>query len=251
MKCNEVSTSGGAWNSEGIARSSSSTGGYCPESCNRLSVHRDSLDLQSTYSNSSRKSKNRLYKEAKSKLIGILGREQHQHSQSAEYSDDEIDLRWSGLSEARETALLNREPKSISKRHGRLPFRTFAKGEAVLKAVTGIGHSQNRSYTPPKNRNQETAKMPGSIECSANGHNQDPYRKITRSNSKDSKGSRGGRRSAEKSPRCRSPFTDVSQEGLKNATFPVGVLNTCENAPEPVDVYARAADVVRGRHSTR
>jgi hypothetical protein len=166
-----------------------------------------------------------LYKEAKSKLIGILGREQH--PASTEHSDDEIDLRWSGISEARETALLNREPKSISKRHGRLPFKTFAKGEAVLKAVTGIGHSQQRSYTPPKNRS-EAGHASGYSESSGNVH-----RKVTRSNSKDSRDSR--KKKGERSPRCRSPFTDFSQESQKHSTFPVGVLNTCENA-EPADV---------------
>jgi len=198
-----LSTAGAAWNSEGPSR-------------DRLSLHRDSMDLQSNASHKSHKSSaSSFYKDAKSKLIGILGRD---HS-AGDQSDDEIDLRrWSLVSDARETALMTKEPKKIPTR--RLSFRTFAKGDTasrLSKALTGCSQSsQNRSYTPPRNRDAVAcaATTPGSMR--------------SQSNSKTP-------------PRCRSPGSFLEPYGSRAPRYDymVGVLGPATADPVVVEESAR------------
>lgn len=207
-----IATSGGAWSSE---------------SGSRLSLHRDSLELQSNASHRSKgsrlsKGKQHFYQEAKSKIIGLLGRGSEDTTSNGDASDDEVDLStWSRLSETRETALLKGQPKHISKRNSRPLFRNIIPGLAgeahpeksrfsLPKTIAGIGHSQNRSYTPPQYRTNDPANDPRMPESSRG----------SRSASKDARGRR--------SPRCKSPNTP-SANGNTGRTYLLGVLDTAPN----------------------
>jgi hypothetical protein len=197
--------------------------------------------LQSNSSHKSRSSrKSQFYKEARSKIIGILGRGSEESGAQGDPSDDDIDLsRWSAISEARDTSLLKKEPKSISKRHGRLPFRTFGKGEAfqfLPKSITALGHSQNRSYTPPQNRTHEGAHPDG----------KEHRQKATRSASKED-----ARKDSRRSPRCRSPHSIPSMVSSGSTSYLMGVLDTASNerdarttsgSPHSISNFARFDD---------
>jgi len=126
-------------------------------------------------------------------MARILGRG-NDDDRSSDPSDEESNTdRWMAISEARETALLNKEPKSIPKRVGRMPFRSFTK-------FTKGGYTQNRSNTPPKSRTPDSAINAG------------------RSASKED-----GCATGHRSPRCRSPAPTVGPFSL------LGVLDTASN----------------------